>query len=87
MNSPGMVVCGSRLDHETVEALLAACVPDLVQSGCKSIYTWTLETSGDCASHNALTRMCRFRDAERLHIAVRCVAPDWTAARLPDNGW
>ncbi len=25
--------------------------------------------------------------AERLHIAARCVAPDWSAARLPDNGW
>ena len=73
-------------DRETVDALLGACVPDLIQNGCRSIYTWTLETSSECGSHEALTRVCRFRDAERLHVAVRCLAPQWTTARLPENG-
>lgn len=74
-------------DSETVNALLAACIPDLVNSGCKSIYTWTLETSAQSASHDVLTRVCRFRDPTRLHIAVRYLATGWTTARLQGNGW
>ena len=74
-------------DRETADALLGACIPDLVDSGCKSIYTWTLESSASSASHEALTKVCRFRDPEPLHFAVRCLAPGWTAARLPESGW
>lgn len=74
-------------DGEAVNTLLAMCVPDLIESGCQSIYTWTLETSARSASHDALTRACQFRDPVRLHIAVRGLAPGWTAADLPESGW
>jgi hypothetical protein len=77
----------ARGDKETVDALLAACVPDLLQSGCKYVYAWTLKTSGECASHEALGRVCRFYDPERLYIAARGLAPGWSAARLPEDGW
>jgi len=25
--------------------------------------------------------------SEKMHIAVRCLAPQWTTSRLPERGW
>ena len=73
-------------DREAVDALLATCVPDMTNSGCSSIHTWTLDSAAESASQHALTRLCRLR-SEKMHIAVRCLAPQWTTSRLPERGW
>ena len=74
-------------DHETVRSLLARCISQLVEDGARSICTWTLETSAESASHAALTRACRFRDPDRLHLAIRFLNPSWNVSLLPDRGW